>query len=250
MANLFPTRPMRLRSWRFSFLRDWRRIYTHCVNRNLRRCALSIVHLLLAVIMLVSPATALQANDEGVLQQLSAISTDLQSFSANFEQTLYDSESNPLQSSKGTVVLMRPGKFVWRYTEPESQEIVADGKQIWLYDKELQQVTVNAIDERLAGTPLVLLMGSAPLEDEFSIKTLGPSDDIEWIELTPKSTSSDFETVFIGLNAEGLAAMELRDNFGQATQIRFSEFKADVPVDEDQFKFTPPEGVDVIGQGQ
>ena len=103
---------------------------------------------------------------------------------------------------------MRPGRFIWRYEEPEVQEIIADGKRIWLYDEDLQQVTVTDIDERIAGTPLVLLMGTVPLEDEFTLATLGESDGIEWVELTPKTDSSDFEAVFIGLNEQGLAAME------------------------------------------
>lgn len=205
--------------------------------------------ILLVVLLFVSAAQSIvHAADEDVLQRLAAISTDLKTFTANFEQTLYDADSNPLKSSSGTVVLMRPGRFIWRYEEPEVQEIIADGERIWLYDKDLQQVTVTDIDERIAGTPLVLLMGTVPLEDEFMLTTLGESDGIEWVELTPKSDGSDFEAVFIGLNDEGLAAMELRDNFGQATQIRFSDFEADVPVDASQFDFKPPPGVDVIGQ--
>lgn len=205
--------------------------------------------ILLVVLLFVSAAQSIVLGaDEDVLQRLAAISTDLKTFTANFEQTLYDADSNPLKTSSGTVVLMRPGRFIWRYEEPEVQEIIADGKRIWLYDEDLQQVTVTDIDERIAGTPLVLLMGTVPLEDEFTLATLGESDGIEWVELTPKSDGSDFEAVFIGLNDEGLAAMELRDNFGQATQIRFSDFKADVPVDASQFDFKPPPGVDVIGQ--
>jgi outer membrane lipoprotein carrier protein len=205
--------------------------------------------ILLVVLLFVSAAQSIvHGADEVVLQRLAAISTDLKTFTADFEQTLYDADSNPMKTSSGTVVLMRPGRFIWRYEEPEVQEIIADGKRIWLYDEDLQQVTVTDIDERIAGTPLVLLMGTVPLEDEFTLATLGESDGIEWVELTPKSDSSDFEAVFIGLNDEGLAAMELRDNFGQATQIRFSDFKADVSVDASQFDFKPPPGVDVIGQ--
>ena len=182
------------------------------------------------------------------LTQLESFIQDVETFQADFEQTLYDADSEPLQSSLGSVQLKRPGRFVWTYTEPEEQQIIADGKRIWMYDKELEQVTVNDIDDRVAGTPLALLMRASPLEGAFDIHELGEADDINWLELTPKSESSDFEQIFIGLNSTGLAAMELRDNFGQATQIVFSNFESGIVLDDELFEFTAPEGVDVIGQ--
>ncbi|MEE9320732.1 MAG: outer membrane lipoprotein chaperone LolA [Granulosicoccus sp.] len=191
-------------------------------------------------------ATADAAADDS-LERLQAFTASIDTFTADFEQTLYDEDSTPLQVSKGTVKLKRPGRFIWNYTEPESQQIIADGEQIWLYDIGLEQVTVNAIDERLSGSPLVLLMGSAPLEEAFDILPLGESDSIDWLELTPQSTNSDFEKVFIGLTGTELAAMELRDNFGQATQIKFTNFKAGIEIEDAVFEFEPPEGVDVIG---
>ncbi len=182
--------------------------------------------------------------------QLDSFINELETFQARFEQTLYDADSQPLQESTGTIKLKRPGKFVWSYTQPANQEIVADGTRLWLYDKDLEQVTVNDLDERVAGTPLALLMRSAPLDESFAIESLGTSDGINWLELTPKSESSDFELVFIGLNSDGLAALELRDNFGQATQIIFNDFEADVELDDALFEFTVPDGVDVIGLEQ
>ena len=181
------------------------------------------------------------------LEQLESFIQDVDSFEANFEQTLYDSDSEPLQKSIGSIQIKRPGKFVWTYFSPEEQQIVADGARIWMYDKELEQVTVNTISDRIAGTPLVLLMRAAPLEESFDIEELGSADGVNWVELTPKVDSSDFEQIFIGLNADGLAAMELRDNFGQATQIIFSDFKAGVEFSDAFFEFIVPEGVDVIG---
>lgn len=181
------------------------------------------------------------------LEQLESFIQDVDSFEANFEQTLYDSDSEPLQKSIGSIQIKRPGKFVWTYFSPEEQRIVADGARIWMYDKELEQVTVNTISDRIAGTPLVLLMRAAPLEESFDIEELGSADGVNWVELTPKVDSSDFEQIFIGLNADGLAAMELRDNFGQATQIIFSDFKAGVEFSDAFFEFIVPEGVDVIG---
>lgn len=181
------------------------------------------------------------------LSQLDSFIKDIDTFQADFEQTLYNADSEPLQTSQGTIKLKRPGRFVWSYTQPDDQEIIADGKRIWLYDKDLEQVTVNEINDRIAGTPLVLLMRSAPLDESFDIKALGEADGINWVELTPKAETSDFELVFIGLNEAGLAAMELRDNFGQATQIKFSNFQAGIVLDDALFEFIVPDGVDVIG---
>jgi len=203
--------------------------------------------LALAFVTTACASHAAETTADESLERLQAFTASIDTFTADFEQTLYDEDSTPLQVSSGTVKLKRPGRFVWDYTEPEAQQIIADGKQIWLYDKELEQVTVNAIDDRLSGTPLVLLMGTAPLEEAFDIAPLGESDGIDWLELTPKSTSSDFEKVFVGLIGIELAAMELRDNFGQATQIKFSNFKAGVEIEDTVFEFEPPEGVDVIG---
>jgi len=182
------------------------------------------------------------------LDQLNAFTNELVSFSATFTQTVYDGNSRPIQESNGSVVLMRPGKFAWHYESPSPQKIIADGKKIWVYDMDLAQVTVKTLDETLSATPIMLLGGDEPLSTQFTIRELGPSDGLQWLELIPKAADTDFETVYMGLNADGLVAMELRDNFGQATQIRFEDIYVNGLVREDAFEFTPPVGVDVIGQ--
>ncbi len=182
------------------------------------------------------------------MDQLKEFTGSLVSYSANFTQTVYDADSKPIQESSGTVVLMRPGKFAWDYMKPSPQKIVADGEKIWVYDIDLEQVTVKPLDESLGSTPMMLLGGDQPLNSQFDTQELGKSDDINWLELSPKKKDTDFEKIYMGLNENGLAAMELRDNFGQATQIRFSKVDVNGPVREDRFIFTPPAGVDVIGE--
>ena len=169
-------------------------------------------------------------------------------FMAGFEQTLYDADSSPLQTSTGTMQLKRPGRFVWQYETPSKQQLLSDGEKLWLYDQDLEQVTVNALADKVGGTPLVILMGTRPLEEEFTIKTLGVAEGIDWFELIPRTSSADFESLFVGINDQGLAAMELRDNFGQATQIIFSNMRPGVAIDDSVFVFNVPDGVDVIGQ--
>jgi len=202
---------------------------------------------LLSSLCLLATASVAATPEEASLARLADFTTELDSFRANFEQTLYDADSEPLSNSTGTVLLKRPGRLIWEYAGEGAQRIVADGERLWLHDRDLEQVTVNAIDERVAGTPFVLLMGSVPLEDAYDVTVLGPSEEVEWFELVPKGPGGDFEALFVGLDAAGLAALELRDNFGQATQILFTEFEADVDVDDATFDFEVPAGTDVIG---
>jgi len=195
-----------------------------------------------------SPWADTAVDSAAELAKLDAFVTDTKSFTAGFEQTLYDADSEPLQVSTGTIQLKRPGRFHWQYATPNRQLLVSDGERLWLYDEELEQVTVNALEDKVGGTPLVILMGTRPLNEEFSVKVLGSAEGIDWFELIPKQDSADFEALFVGLKGSELAAMELRDNFGQATQIRFTDMNASANVSDSVFKFEPPKGVDVIGQ--
>jgi len=201
----------------------------------------------LAGVLAVVTAPAWSDDAASQRARLDAFVNDTKSFTAAFEQTLYDADSQPLQNSNGTLQLKRPGRFVWQYVAPTRQKLVSDGEKLWLYDEELEQVTVNSLSDKVGGTPLVILMGSRPLDEEFNVKVLGEAESINWFELIPKQASADFESLYVGLDADGLAAMELRDNFGQATQIVFTDMVDGAAIDDKVFVFTPPDGVDVIG---
>jgi len=203
--------------------------------------------LLMISIPVFAQDTSTDAAEPAPIAILENFIQSLDSFEAEFEQTLYDVDSEPLTTSTGSIKLKRPARFIWSYQSPDAQTIVADGSNIWIYDEDLEQVTVNEIDERTEGTPLQLLMTSAPLSDGFDIESLGRTDDIDWFGLTPLTQSSDFEQVFIGLSGNALAVMELRDSFDQATQILFEGFNNNVQFDDSLFVFEVPEGVDVIG---
>ncbi len=185
---------------------------------------------------------------ENGVKQLKVFTENLISFSGDFTQVVYDANSKPVQESAGVMILQRPGKFSWNYTKPSPQLIVADGESVWIYDEELAQVTVKKLDSNMGSSPILLLGSDTPLESEFELKNLGQSDGIDWVELKPKKADTDFETVYLGLSEGSFAAMELRDKFGQATQIKFSNTTVNGDVDETLFKFSPPEGVDVIGE--
>jgi len=182
---------------------------------------------------------------------LEAFMQDVDGFSARFEQTLYDATGEVLRNQAGRVTLQRPARFRWEYDAPDGQvggqTLVSDGERVWLHDPELEQVTVNRIDERVAGTPLVVLMGDEPLDSVFAIAELGDSEGVSWLELTPLQPDSDFEAVYIGFDGSELAALELRDSFDQSTQIRFADLDAATLPDDGTFTFEVPDGVDVIG---
>lgn len=187
-------------------------------------------------------ATAGEAMD-----RLQRFTEGLESFTAGFVQTLYDENQAPVQESHGKAWLERPGLFRWEYETPYKQTIVSDGTHLWIHDEDLDQVTVKKAGRALGTAPIMLLSGTEPLADQFEMKDLGRREGLYWVELRPKVEDTDFRRIFLGLDDETLRVMELRDRFDQATQIRFHHTERNVPIDSARFEFTPPEGVDVMG---
>jgi chaperone LolA len=179
------------------------------------------------------------------LDQLKAFIAGTQSFTADFQQTVTQT-SGKHQDGSGTVSILRPGKFDWHYIKPYEQRIVADGKQLWVYDPDLKQVTVKKQDQALGDSPAALLAGSNELNKRYLLADLPAKDGVEWVEATPKNPDSGFSKVRIGFKDARPVAMELSDNFGQHTQIRFSNLARNPKLDAAQFNFTPPKGADVV----
>jgi outer membrane lipoprotein carrier protein len=173
--------------------------------------------------------------------------SNLSSWSADFDQTIDDESGKTLRSASGHLTLQRPGKFRWDYQKPAEQLVLADGKKLWFYDKDLQQANVRDMDAALANTPATLLAGGAPLGSQFEIKALPFAEGLEWFQLTPKRPDSDFQAVRIGFAKGELVRMLLADKLNQVTSLRFSGARRNVALAADQFSFTPPPGVDVIG---
>lgn len=189
-------------------------------------------------------ALALPASAGG-LDQLKSFIGGAQSFSADFQQTVTQS-SGKHQEGSGTVAILRPGRFDWHYVKPYEQRVVADGKQLWVYDPDLKQVTVKRQDQALGDSPAALLAGSNELDKRYQLSDLPSKDGIDWVEATPKNTDSGFSKVRIGFKDAKPVAMELSDNFGQHTSIRFNNLAKNPKLDASQFNFTPPKGADVV----
>lgn len=183
------------------------------------------------------------------LERLQGFTQGLESFTAAFEQTRYDEDQQPIRKSSGQAWLKRPGLFRWEYREPYRQTIVADGERLWIYDVELEQVTVKKTERALGTAPIMLLSDSQPLSEQFDLTDLGKREGLYWVRLEPKVDDTDFREIYLGFDDRSLKVMELRDRFDQATQILFNNVELNPDVNPERFRFEPPEGVDVIGPG-
>ncbi|GMR01324.1 MAG: outer membrane lipoprotein chaperone LolA [Gammaproteobacteria bacterium] len=170
-----------------------------------------------------------------------------QTLEADFQQTLRTHEGEVLQQTEGEFYLDRPGKFRWNYRTPYEQIIVSDGERIWIYDVDLQQVTVQKQSSGLPATPMSLLEDSSTLHQNFNVTPIDEHDGVYRLKLLSKSNESDFGEIVIGLDEKGLRFMQLHDQFEQVTDIVFSDINTNKKLSDEIFEFTPPEGVDVFG---
>jgi len=166
----------------------------------------------------------------------------------DFEQKVYDRGGKLVQESSGSFVFLRPGRFRWTYAKPVDQLIVGDGERVWIYDRDLNQVTVRRLARALGSTPAALLAGASDVEKAFELKDAGSRGGLEWLEARPRERDAGFEVVRIGFGATGIQAMELSDHFGQRTELRFANVERNAKVDAKEFRFEPPKGADVLGE--
>ncbi|AVR96242.1 outer membrane lipoprotein chaperone LolA [Pseudoduganella armeniaca] len=168
-----------------------------------------------------------------------------------FTQTLtknVDGAKKTSAPSTGTFVFARPGKFIWQYQKPYEQLLQADGEQLYIYDKDLNQVTVKKLGDALGSSPAAILFGSNDLEKNFTLAEAGTRDGLEWLKATPKAKDASFEQINIGLKNGQPEAMELRDNFGQTSVLAFRKFEKNPALTATSFKFAMPKGADVVNQ--
>lgn len=213
-----------------------------CLNvskgRNMKMFMLVCLLALASASSLAGPAT----------DRLNAFFAQKGGMSAEFVQTVKGAAFAQPEESRGTLLMQRPGKFRWDYRLPYEQQIIADGKRLWIYDVDLEQVIVKPLDAALGDTPALLLSGDGSVAQRFKIKELPDRDDgLQWVELLPKQSDTGFIAVRLGFDRQSLRSMELVDGFEQVTRLAFANVKTGIRLPVDTFVFVPPTGIDVVG---
>lgn len=191
-------------------------------------------------------ALASSAAPRGPADDLRRFFKDVSSYTARFTQVVLDESLNPLQESAGTLWIERPNRFRWDYNVPFKQEIISDGEQIWVYDVELQQVTVRNLSGGLGTTPAILLAGHGKLDDDFVVKSLGAQGKLQWMQLLPRSRDGGFEDIRVGFEKGQIRMLEMIDGFGQTTRIALRGGEENIAINPSKFVFNPPPGVDIV----
>jgi chaperone LolA len=198
-----------------------------------------------ALLLLLLPLCA----HAGAIERLKTFIAGTHSAQADFTQVVVDQNGKRAQSAAGVMQFQRPGKFRWTYQKPYAQIIVGDGAKFWLYDEDLNQVTVKKLDAALGSSPAALLSGNNEIERGFNLKEDGSRDGLEWLQANAKAQDTSFDKIRMGFNAQSeLVAMELNDMFGHKTVLRFSNMQHNPKFSAQQFHFTPPQGADVLGE--
>jgi outer membrane lipoprotein carrier protein len=182
------------------------------------------------------------------LDDFLAFNAATKSATATFDQQAFDRTGKVVDRSSGHFAFARPGKFRWAYEKPHRQLLVADGTRLWIYDPDLQQVTVKRVDRAISSTPAALLAGKDDITQLFTLRDAGTKDGLAWVEAQPKAKDTGFDRVRLGMRGRTLAAMELYDQLGGHTLLHFADLKANVSLPPDTFHFTPPKGADVIDE--
>ncbi len=177
----------------------------------------------------------------------------LHSFQASFSQTVTDAHGHPVSESTGTLIVLRPGRFRWEIHEKgesgEGQLVVDDGRNLWYYDRDLQQVTVKPAGSVLSATPATLLSEGNTL-GEFHVQDAGARNGLDWVRVTPKASDTDFTDALLGFSGNALEQMILRDKLGTTSTLVFKRAERNVAVAPSELSFSPPAGADVIGTPQ
>ncbi len=190
---------------------------------------------------------SLSANATG-LERIKEYFQNIQSASADFHQVVTDKQGHKTQDVTGVMQLQKPNKFRWDYNKPFVQQIIGDGEKIWLFDPELNQVTVRSFTKAAGSSPAALLAGGKEMERSFVIKDASRKGTLEWVLAVPKVGETGFERLFLGFKGDALMEMELHDSFGNRTAIQFINVVRNPKLSADLFKFTPPRDADVLGE--
>lgn len=201
-----------------------------------------------------APATANATTPAAQPTQLDAYLDRLKTLRASFLQTLADGQGHEIDRATGTIIVQRPGKFSWDI-HPQSgsgagtagQLMVCDGRNLWFFDRDLEQVTVKPVDAALTATPALLLSGAVDVRKNFTISPAGERLGLQWVLVEPHGAEADFREALFGFDKGELKRMILEDKLDQTATVIFDKVERNAPVSAAEVSFTPPKGADVIG---
>ena len=189
----------------------------------------------------------LSVADSSRSAQVQAWLASFTTLSADFTQNVTGGPIDKISEARGRLVISRPNRFYWQYSQPYEQLIVGDGQRLWIYDRDLEQVTVKTMEEVMGHTPLALLSGHMKVSENFHVASMASDDGLVWWVLEPLVNDTGFSHISIGLTRQGdLARMSFLDTLGQQSTLTLSNVKRDPDVDESLFQFTPPSEADVL----
>ncbi|NOZ52870.1 MAG: outer membrane lipoprotein chaperone LolA [Gammaproteobacteria bacterium] len=223
-----------------------RNVIVQAILSTRPRCNWGQVLCIMLVCWVITPANAGSATE-----RLNSFFEQVTSMRADFSQTIVSKTHSDAEQSKGTLIMQRPGRFRWDYVEPYEQQIIADGKKLWIYDIEMEQVIVKPLDLVLGNTPAALLSGNVAVTDKFIVKKVPTKIDnnaLFWLELLPKDKEAGFQQLLLAFSGNELKIMELTDAFERVTRISFSNIQRNPDIDDFIFQFKVPPGVDVIDE--
>lgn len=172
----------------------------------------------------------------------------VQVFSADFEQEIWTDDLELLEdAASGTVQIRRPNRFLWQYTSPYEQTIVADGSVLWMYDADIEQATRSRLDEVTATSPAMLLSGDEGILEAFEVTDDSLQDGVQWLTLAPRTATGEFDTVRLGFQDDQLTQLEFVNGLDQTTVIRFRSIDTSTPLPDELFEFEPPRGAHILG---
>ncbi|MCK9488452.1 MAG: outer membrane lipoprotein carrier protein LolA [Xanthomonadales bacterium] len=212
----------------------------------------AVLMLMLAVpglpLLAQAPATDVAAAESSTARmQLDRFSDQLLALAGEFRQEVFNTDGSLREESTGSVALQSPHRFRWHYRTPYEQLVIADGSHVWLYDVDLEQVTVRRQADAEAQSPLTVLTDPGSLDERFAVTELPARDGLAWLRLEPFEPDSGFHYAKLGLAGDELRRLRMEDSLGGVTVIHFPQWQRNPALPPAQFQFLPPDGVDLIG---
>lgn len=208
---------------------------------------MQLIRLLFASALLLT-LVPVQADQTASVQRLTGLLQKAETLTGRFSQLSLDGSGTQLQETSGELALKRPGQFRWHTDEPMEQLLVSDGNKVWLYDPDLEQVTIQTLDQRLTHTPALLLSGDvSTISENFDVSYQEAGEVIDFT-LRPKSKDTLFDNLRLSFRSGVINDMQMIDGVGQRTNILFNGVRVNEPLAADLFTFEIPEGTDVISE--